>query len=227
MWLGDGALRRQISFQSTSCSSKTHKTKQKTIQHSDWIWWQIWTLFASGQTKEFENVCSCVLKVLKIGAVQIHSFDLTSLAWTLSIAAKIWRVASTSAQLKVPCHQLIFTIKTYLFEYMCSAPITVSTLSCLKKAKFPMYIKLLWNMECTSYSFCPVLPEWGRIFLHIESVIECRHTARWPLAANLTRAPVHRRKDLQCLTTGQQPNWNILITHTKKHRRTSTRFKLL
>ena len=103
---------------------------------------------------------------------------------------------------------------------MCSAPITVSTLSCLKKAKFPMYIKLLWNMECTSYSFCPVLPEWGRIFLHIESVIECRHTAGWPLAANLTRAPVHRRKDLQCLTTGQQPNWNILYTHTKKHRHT-------
>ena len=51
-----------------------------------------------------------------------------------------------------------------------------------------MYLKQLPNMDCTRYSFCPVLPEWGRIFLHIESVIECRHTAHWPLATNLTGA---------------------------------------
>ena len=61
-------------------------------------------------------------------------------------------------------------------------------LSCQNKAQCPMYLKQLPNMDCTRYSFCPVLPEWGRIFLHVESVIECRHTAHWPLATNLTGA---------------------------------------
>ena len=54
-------------------------------------------------------------------------------------------------------------------------------------------------MECTNYGFQPVLPEWGRIFLHVESVIEC-----WPPPAcySLTTPPSH------------QPNWSMQYSHS-------------